>query len=908
MGLGKTVQIIGLLAAIQKKAGTDKDLQKIKQNRIRIGQAIRDKDAQSEDALLLGTTRAGSVSSKLLRIEKEALTTGRIMIVVPPSVIANWQNELDEWGHFGVAVYQDKGRDTALDRVRIGIDEILICGKSLFSRKDSFEALNAIKWRLIVIDEFHEYKNKRARSYECVKQIRAASSCPIVGLTGTLMQNSYDELWALVSLVQPGLLGEFDEFQDGLAKPLMYARSKTATGGTLDVGEKRQQELTRVLKLVFLERKKEQVLKDTLTQKDEVVVFCEMTSIQKRIYLNVLELPDVRLLKEAHAPCDCGVNQWFFIVYNKLKTKKERLEYARRNKEHLVGKKECCHQYPLTDFDPPTIHPDAILWKSIDRHSSDSTHSELCKQCPWCVLLPALNKLYKVCSHASLLQADQDPGQLAEGSAEWKKVTKTVDFAKIVLTPDILQDLPGQSYVRKDGIMNEHIELSGKMKYLDYLLDKYSKVRDRVLIFSYSTKTLDLIQHYVQSMGYSYLRLDGSTPNKKRQGLVDQFQNDPTIFLFLISTKAGGLGLNLTSANKVIVFDVNWNPSYDEQAQDRAFRIGQNRDVKVVRLVAQGTIEEHMYMRQLYKVHLKQQALGDKDETLQAARIFRGVVGDKNRKGELFGTENLLNYKDGSFMLDVWKSSGRTIASSGSGSPQMHCTEDVSNALNMLTELQLEDCFERHCDEDALLAQDGRDSTDTAVGKEGFHHQDFLRSDRGGAAIEEGDEGFEEEMGGASQMIHVEATRYCEAVDNCGKDGIDADDEAISMQEDQEEKMEKAPKVEDETLGQEIKDEENNSTSSVINPQGDESQNQEGEDGEDNVRPGKASTVQGTFEVKERSGAVAGASAAMPESLSTGELDGTKYAHVMILAEAKKNGLQMGRSLRNLLYRPKYRK
>ena len=74
MGLGKTVQIIGLLAAIQKKAGTDKDLQKIKQNRIRIGQAIRDKDAQSEDALLLGTTRAGSVSSKLLRIEKEALT------------------------------------------------------------------------------------------------------------------------------------------------------------------------------------------------------------------------------------------------------------------------------------------------------------------------------------------------------------------------------------------------------------------------------------------------------------------------------------------------------------------------------------------------------------------------------------------------------------------------------------------------------------------------------------------------------------------------------------------------------------------------------------------------------------------------------------------------------------------
>lgn len=82
--------------------------------------------------------------------------------------------------------------------------------------------------------------------------------------------------------------------------------------------------------------------------------------------------------------------------------------------------------------------------------------------------------------------------------------------------------------------------------------------------------------------------------------MIKKFQNDDSIFIFLLSTKAGGLGINLTAANKVIVFYVNWNPSHDEQAQDRAFRIGQKKDVDVIRLVSRGTFEELMYARQVY--------------------------------------------------------------------------------------------------------------------------------------------------------------------------------------------------------------------------------------------------------------------------------------------------------------------
>lgn len=103
----------------------------------------------------------------------------------------------------------------------------------------------------------------------------------------------------------------------------------------------------------------------------------------------------------------------------------------------------------------------------------------------------------------------------------------------------------------------------------------------------------------------------------------------------------------------MIIFDVNWNPSYDEQAQDRSFRIGQKKDVEVTRLVARGTIEELIYQRQVYKVQLKKQTLEATELGEDQPQIFRGVDKDKNRKGELFGIENLLKFKDGSFMSSL---------------------------------------------------------------------------------------------------------------------------------------------------------------------------------------------------------------------------------------------------------------
>lgn len=195
------------------------------------------------------------------------------------------------------------------------------------------------------------------------------------------------------------------------------------------------------------------------------------------------------------------------------------------------------------------------------------------------------------------------------------------------------------------------------MAAVDTLLQDIKRQQGRILLFSSSTQMMDLIENYLQAKGYSHLRMDGSTSSKKREEIISQFKKNSDIFVFLLSTRAMGLGLNLTEANYVIIFDVEWNPTNDEQAQDRAYRIGQTRDVNVFRLVTQGTYEELKFWRQVYKKQLKNETIfeaGPADRA-SAERTFRGVAGDKGRKGELFGLANLLKFKDGPFMKYISK-------------------------------------------------------------------------------------------------------------------------------------------------------------------------------------------------------------------------------------------------------------
>ncbi|ESO84241.1 hypothetical protein LOTGIDRAFT_61963, partial [Lottia gigantea] len=151
-----------------------------------------------------------------------------------------------------------------------------------------------------------------------------------------------------------------------------------------------------------------------------------------------------------------------------------------------------------------------------------------------------------------------------------------------------------KSHIGKYMLDPKVINESGKFKALTKMLAKMKENDDRVLLFSQFVMVLDIVEVFLKDLGYKFFRLDGSTPVPERQKLIDDFNNDKNIFIFLLSTKAGGLGINLTAANTVIIHDIDFNPYNDKQAEDRCHRMGQTRKVKIHRLISKGTVEEGM--------------------------------------------------------------------------------------------------------------------------------------------------------------------------------------------------------------------------------------------------------------------------------------------------------------------------
>ncbi|KAL4733803.1 SNF2 family N-terminal domain-containing protein [Aspergillus similis] len=153
---------------------------------------------------------------------------------------------------------------------------------------------------------------------------------------------------------------------------------------------------------------------------------------------------------------------------------------------------------------------------------------------------------------------------------------------------------------------------SGKMQVVRSLLELWKETGHKTLLFAQHRIMLDILEKFVISLpGFNYRRMDGTTPIQHRQTMVDEFNKDPDLHVFLLTTKVGGLGVNLTGADRVIIYDPDWNPSTDVQARERAWRLGQKRDVTIYRLMTAGTIEEKIYHRQIFKQFLTNKILKD---------------------------------------------------------------------------------------------------------------------------------------------------------------------------------------------------------------------------------------------------------------------------------------------------------
>ncbi|KAI9814683.1 MAG: hypothetical protein M1832_005682 [Thelocarpon impressellum] len=583
MGLGKTVQVIAFLAAAFGKTGDERDAKRMRKMR-----------------------RAGS------------LWYPRVLVVCPGSLIKNWKAEFQRWGWWQVDVYHGETKEAALEAATAGRLEIMITTYATYRLNKS--AVNMIDWDCVIADECHTIKERTSEIAQSMNEVNALCR---IGLTGTAIQNKYEELWTLLNWTNPGRFGPMSTWKASISEPLRIGQSHDATIYQLSKARKTAKKLVENLLPEFFLRRMKSLIADQLPKKSDKVVFCPLTETQRDAYELFIEGDIVQYIKTSSEPCHCG-------------------------KEKKSG--WCCN----------AILPNGTPWQHY--------------------VFPAIQNLQKLSNHLAIL--------IPQGSDSKEKQGKDLEMLQVVL-PDQWKEL----YRNRDSILNySNPEFCGKWKVLKKLLRFWHSNGDKVLVFSHSVRLLKMLQMLFNHTSYNVSYLDGGMSYEDRAKTVDDFNSDPGQFVFLISTKAGGVGLNITSANKVVIFDPNWNPSYDLQAQDRAYRIGQVRDVEVFRLVSAGTIEEIVYARQIYK---QQQAnIGYNASTER--RYFKGVQEKKNQKGEIFGLVNLFSLRGDDVVLkDIVNKTN--VAESRAG-------VDVIG-LDMASEVDEDDPLTGDGEEDSAMSQ-----------------------------------------------------------------------------------------------------------------------------------------------------------------------------------------------------------
>ncbi|CAG2120825.1 unnamed protein product, partial [Medioppia subpectinata] len=206
---------------------------------------------------------------------------------------------------------------------------------------------------------------------------------------------------------------------------------------------------------------------------------------------------------------------------------------------------------------------------------------------------------------------------------------------------------------------------SGKLLALDQLLNELKADGHRVLIYSQMTRMIDLLEEYMWHRKHTYIRLDGSSKIADRRDMVADFQNRSDIFVFLLSTRAGGLGINLTAADTVIFYDSDWNPTVDQQAMDRAHRLGQTKQVTVYRLVCKRTIEERILQRAQEKSEIQRMVISGhsfRPDTLKATEVVSLLLDDEE-------LERRFNQRQEEKRLQTEESGGSGGSASGLTTP-----------------------------------------------------------------------------------------------------------------------------------------------------------------------------------------------------------------------------------------------
>ena len=621
---------------------------------------------------------------------------GPHLIVVPTSVMLNWETEFLKWcpafkilTYFGSAKERKQKRQGWMKpnyfHVCITTYRLVIQDSKVFKRK---------KWKYLILDEAHLIKNWKSQRWQTLLNFNSKRR---ILLTGTPLQNDLMELWSLMHFLMPHVFQSHQEFKDWFCNPI-----SGMVEGQDKVNKEVIDRLHNVLRPFILRRLKRDVEKQ-LPKKHEHVIYCRLSRRQRNLYEDFIASSEtqatlasgnyfgmISIIMQLRKVCNhpdlfegrpiissfdmAGINMHlsysvcmlldktpfsqvdlsemnFLFTQNEFSmssweadevvaafppgttSQDTDLNVSCSNKDHQGGNvtnifediqkalreeriKESreraasiawwnrvrCQKRPVYGTNMREVlavrHPVSDI---LEKRNNPLCHMDYSSSLAD-LILPSVGRFQKMLdiveSFTFAIPAARAPPPVC-----WCSKGKSPVFIDLAYREKCMNEFSPILSPIRSAIVRRQVYFPdrrliqfdcGKLQELAILLRRLKSEGHRALIFTQMTKMLDVLEEFINLYGYTYLRLDGSTPPEERQTLMQRFNTNPKFFLFILSTRSGGVGINLVGADTVIFYDSDWNPAMDQQAQDRCHRIGQTREVHIYRLISESTIEENI--------------------------------------------------------------------------------------------------------------------------------------------------------------------------------------------------------------------------------------------------------------------------------------------------------------------------
>ncbi|RDW91992.1 hypothetical protein BP5796_01386 [Coleophoma crateriformis] len=669
------------------------------------------------DEMGLGKTIQTIALIALLREKENYL--GPHLIIAPLSTLSNWDEEFGKWTP-SIPIMLYHGNPKERMQLRKNMMKHLVAGRPnikfpvvltspeiiLRDRAD----LAKVNWELIIIDEGHRMKNSEAKLF---RDLQTFTSATRLLITGTPLQNNLKELWSLLHFLLPTIFSDWDAFESWFD----FSDLHDEEGTQEFLADKKKQDLVKKIHLILqplLLRRVKADVEHMLPKKREYVLFAPMTREQTDLYntftdknadprkyledkvverlTNAMNTPATSRIPSPTSSSTATRSSSKVSLKNESDSEDDDIPLMKVALRSKVSSKNAFEQMMARKG---TASATALGKRKSQ--SSTSTPSKSNKSSRQSTPRSSIRgrtlrgkRVYKEAdaSDEDQLSDDDFEAKLADeltdvevkfdeadqGTPEEIERAKTLDLAKKEIGAKKLGNTlmqlrlacnsphhfynpwPAGSGLSVDESL---VTSSGKMLLLDRLLPYLFDHGHKVLIFSQFKIQLDILEDYARDLrNWKICRIDGGVAQDSRRQQIKDFNEDPETRLFLLSTRAGGQGINLATADTVILFDSDWNPQQDLQAQDRAHRIGQTKPVVVFRLATKDTVEEELLLsadakRRLEKLVIKKggfKSMGQKmdgneedmtKEQLRSLLLKDGEVYQGRGKDEILSNADL---------------------------------------------------------------------------------------------------------------------------------------------------------------------------------------------------------------------------------------------------------------------------